>query len=109
VTTEPSGNCGPYYYSRITNSNGFNTYVGNNCWDDPSCQQTITVVPNAPTTKDQCKNNGWRSFTKKSFVAFQRSRVPIVKFVAFRFASLCRLMMKWLPENFRAEHSPVIL
>jgi hypothetical protein len=43
VTTEPSGNCGPYYYSRITNSNGFNTYVGNNCWADPSCQQTITA------------------------------------------------------------------
>ena len=43
MTTEPSGNCGPYYYSRITNSNGFNTYVGNNCWADPSCQQTITA------------------------------------------------------------------
>jgi hypothetical protein len=43
VTTEPSGNCGPYAYAGITNSNGFNTYVGNNCWADPSCQQTITA------------------------------------------------------------------
>jgi hypothetical protein len=44
VTTKPSGgNCGPYDYAGITNSNGFNTYVGNNCWGDPSCQQTITA------------------------------------------------------------------
>jgi hypothetical protein len=43
VTTKPSGNCGPYDYAGITNSNGFNTYVGNNCWADPSCQQTITA------------------------------------------------------------------
>jgi hypothetical protein len=26
------GNCGPYAYSRITNSNGYNTYVGNQMW-----------------------------------------------------------------------------
>jgi hypothetical protein len=43
VTTKPSGNCGPYDYASITNSNGFNTYVGNNCWADPSCQQTVTA------------------------------------------------------------------
>ena len=26
------GSCGPYSYSRITNSNGYNTYVGNQMW-----------------------------------------------------------------------------
>src|SRR5262249_31683665 len=43
VTSEPSGNCGPYHYAGITNSNGFNTYVANNCWADPSCHQTVTA------------------------------------------------------------------
>jgi hypothetical protein len=37
VTSDPSGNCGPYHYDGATNSNGFNTYVGNNCWADPPC------------------------------------------------------------------------
>lgn len=32
-----------------------------------SCQQTITVVPNTPTNKDQCKDDGWRSFTNPTF------------------------------------------
>jgi hypothetical protein len=41
VTSAPSGNCGPYDYQPITNSNGYNTYVGNNCWADPQCKQTI--------------------------------------------------------------------
>lgn len=44
VTSDPSGNCGPYSYAGITNSNGFNTYVSNNCWGDPSCQQTVTAT-----------------------------------------------------------------
>ena len=44
VTSSPSGNCGPYLYAADTNSNGYNTYVGNNCWADPSCAQTITVT-----------------------------------------------------------------
>src|SRR5262245_14701808 len=43
VTREPSGNCGPYDYPQITNSNGFDTYVANNCWADPSCQQAVTA------------------------------------------------------------------
>jgi hypothetical protein len=43
VTHDPSGNCGPYDYPQITNSNGFDTYVANNCWADPSCQQTVTA------------------------------------------------------------------
>jgi YVTN family beta-propeller protein len=32
-----------------------------------SCQQTVTVVPNAPTNKDQCKDGGWQSFTNPTF------------------------------------------
>jgi Glycosyl hydrolase family 12 len=43
VTSNPSGNCGPYDYAGIRNSNGFNTYVANNCWGDPNCKQTITA------------------------------------------------------------------
>jgi len=44
VTSSPSGNCGPYHYAADTNSNGYDTYVGNNCWADPSCVQTLTVA-----------------------------------------------------------------
>jgi hypothetical protein len=43
VTRDPSGNCGPYDYAGIMNSNGFNTYVANNCWGDPNCKQTVTA------------------------------------------------------------------
>src|SRR4029077_5427051 len=43
VTRDPSGNCGPYDYPQITNSNGFDTYVAKNCWAAPSCQQTVTA------------------------------------------------------------------
>ncbi len=42
-TGNPSGSCGAYNYRHITNSNGYNTYVGNNCWADPRCKQRITV------------------------------------------------------------------
>ena len=44
VISSSSGNCGPYLYTGNTNSNGYNTYVANNCWADPSCAQTITVT-----------------------------------------------------------------
>jgi hypothetical protein len=44
TTSAPDGNCGPYTYAGITNSNGYNTYVSNNCWADPSCKQTVTAV-----------------------------------------------------------------
>lgn len=41
------GTCGPYSYSRITNSNGYNTYVGNQMWGcgtPGSCgPQTLTA------------------------------------------------------------------
>ncbi|HEX3482822.1 MAG TPA: beta-propeller fold lactonase family protein [Kofleriaceae bacterium] len=32
-----------------------------------SCQQTITVVPNTPTSVDQCKHGGWQTFTNPTF------------------------------------------
>jgi hypothetical protein len=32
VTSAGSGNCGPYPYRPISNSNGYTTYVGNNMW-----------------------------------------------------------------------------
>jgi hypothetical protein len=44
TTSKPDGNCGPYTYAGNTNSNGYNTYVSNNCWADPSCKQTVTVT-----------------------------------------------------------------
>jgi hypothetical protein len=43
VTAQPSGNCGAFDFSGIVNSNGYNTYVGNNCWADPSCKQTVSA------------------------------------------------------------------
>jgi hypothetical protein len=43
VTGDPSGNCGAFDFARIVNSNGYNTYVGNNCWADPTCKQTISA------------------------------------------------------------------
>jgi hypothetical protein len=43
VTSAPSGNCGPYSDPQITMSNGFDTYVANNCWGDPSCRQTVSA------------------------------------------------------------------
>ncbi len=44
MQTTPDGNaCGPYTYAGITNSNGFNTYVGNNCWAHPDCGYVTTV------------------------------------------------------------------
>jgi hypothetical protein len=43
VTSAPSGSCGPYGFARIVNSNGYNTYVGNNCWADPGCKQTVSA------------------------------------------------------------------
>lgn len=32
MTSTHSGNCGPYDYKAISNSNGYTTYVGNNMW-----------------------------------------------------------------------------
>jgi hypothetical protein len=50
VTSTHSGNCGPYSYPSISNSDGFTTYVGNNMWgcgpdsDTTDCgPQTVTA------------------------------------------------------------------
>jgi hypothetical protein len=60
VTSSPTGICGPYRYAADTNSNGYNTYVGNNCWGDPSCVQTIAVrsPANWQVTATQPARNG---------------------------------------------------
>jgi hypothetical protein len=44
TTSASSGTCGPYSYRQISNSNGFNTYVAQNCWADPSCRQKLTAT-----------------------------------------------------------------
>jgi hypothetical protein len=45
VQTSPDGDhCGPYLYPPVVMSNGFDTYVGNNCWGDPTCKFTTTVT-----------------------------------------------------------------
>jgi len=45
VTSKPSGHCPETsdYTTGSTNSNGYNTYVANNCWADPSCQQILSA------------------------------------------------------------------
>lgn len=42
ITSNPSGGCGAYH-TGSTNSNGYNTYVDNNCWADPACHQTLSA------------------------------------------------------------------
>ncbi|MGD0242905.1 MAG: hypothetical protein ABSB59_21590 [Streptosporangiaceae bacterium] len=60
TTSKASGNCGPYTYAGITNSNGYNTYVSNNCWADPSCKQTVSAVDpgNWSVSADEPAGNG---------------------------------------------------
>jgi len=46
LTSAGNGNCGPYHYRPISNSNGYTTYVANNMWGcgDGSCgRQTLTA------------------------------------------------------------------
>ena len=46
VTSANNGNCGPYAYRPISNSNGYTTYVGNNMWGcgNGNCgAQTVTA------------------------------------------------------------------
>jgi len=57
--------CGPYSYSGITNSNGYNTYVGVDCWANPQC--TSTLEANNPgewqvTTREPAGNTGVRTY-----------------------------------------------
>src|SRR5215472_2293272 len=44
-TSDPNGALGPYYYPHITNTNGYNTYVGNNMWaaGGSGMMQTLTA------------------------------------------------------------------
>lgn len=45
VTSSPTGTCpGAHDYTTgSTNSNGYNTYLANNCWGDPNCRQTLSA------------------------------------------------------------------
>ena len=92
VISSSSGNCGPYLYTGNTNSNGYNTYVANNCWADPSCAQTITVtspgnwqvtstepagnssVKTAPEAQQQFNN--WCSNSKRTWCESRDERLP---------------------------------
>jgi len=65
TTSAPSGTCGPYAYSPISNSNGYNTFTGNNCWADPSCPQTLTSSgPDhwSVSAKEPAGNTGVRTY-----------------------------------------------
>lgn len=59
TTSAPSGNCGPYYYPLITNSHGYNTYVGG-CGSPGQCGPQ-TVQANTPgdwqVTSNQAARN----------------------------------------------------
>ena len=44
------GSCGPYDYSRITNSNGYNTYVANQMWGCGAPGRAVQK-PSPPTTR----------------------------------------------------------
>jgi len=49
VTSKVNGNCGPFGYSPISNSNGFTTYVANNMWacgTGGSCGPQILAASN---------------------------------------------------------------
>lgn len=50
-----------------------------------SCHQTITVVANTPTNIDQCKHDGWRTFTNPTF----KNQGQCVSFVVHE--DVCRL------------------
>jgi hypothetical protein len=45
VTSSPTGTCprSGAYATGSTNSNGYNTYLANNCWADPVCHQTLSA------------------------------------------------------------------
>ena len=65
TTSAPQGSCGPYSYRPISNSNGYNSYVGQNCWADPSCRQTLTVTDPGTwsvTSTEPARNTGVRTY-----------------------------------------------
>jgi hypothetical protein len=47
-TSAPDGALGPYVYPRITNANGYNTYVGNNMWGAGGSGMTQTLTAAGP-------------------------------------------------------------
>ena len=63
TTSAPSGNCGPYSYAPITNSNGYNTYVANNKWGcgNPDQCGLQTVRANSPGNWQVTSNQAARN------------------------------------------------
>jgi len=49
-----------------------------------------------------------RGRPEEFFVAFERASIPILEFIFFGCAALGRVMVKWFPENIRAENFPII-
>jgi hypothetical protein len=47
-TSDPNGSLGPYYYPNNTNTNGYNTYVGNNMWAAGGSGMTQTLTAFGP-------------------------------------------------------------
>jgi len=57
--------CGPYSYSGITNSNGYNTYLGVDCWANPQCASKLQADNPGRwqvTTREAAGNTGVRSY-----------------------------------------------
>lgn len=52
MTSAHSGNCGPYRYRPISNSNGYTTYVGNNMWECGPDTNTTSCGPQAVAAYD---------------------------------------------------------
>jgi Glycosyl hydrolase family 12 len=52
VTSTHSGNCGPYDYPAISNSNGYTTYVGNNMWGCGPDTNTTSCGPQTVAAHD---------------------------------------------------------
>ena len=49
-TSASNGVLGPYAYPKITNTNGYNTYVGNNMWAAAGSGMTQTLTAADPGT-----------------------------------------------------------
>jgi hypothetical protein len=62
VTSSPTGTCprNGAYATGSTNSNRYNTYLANNCWADPACQQTLRAnsVGDWQVTANEPAGNG---------------------------------------------------
>ena len=82
VTSSPTGTCpGAHDYTTgSTNSNGYNTYLANNCWGDPNCQQTLSansfgdwrVTADEPAGNGSVRNRPRRAAAVQQLVSWQQ-------------------------------------